>query len=551
MVFTAAQTTSFFRDQTQMALSQATWDAIAAEGLEDLTDLVEFDPESLKQITDNLRRPGGRVPDPNPNAALGATIPTPAFIFGAKSQLRLKAAIQIAKYYETTGRELTVANMRWNPTIKNFSDHWKSLLARKDATDPDVPKISKTLHIMKWTEAFSDFTRRVIGTRTIPLSYVIRELVDVPDAAPTLARLLGGAGAQQLQPFSEQFGSVEEELIARATHSHPLYRDDNASIYFFLEEATRSTMYASSIQPYSRRKDGRGAWLALTNQYAGQDKWNAELKKQDDLLHTFRWKGQSNFSLDKFIAQHRNAFISMQQSAVHVAFQLPNEYTRVGYLLDAIETSDAALQAAMALVRNDTNPTTGKRSDFEATATCLLPHDPVAKKRNTRGGGERQRGADISSIVTSTIKSGVGSTGVDLRYHKMSEYKKLTPEQKSELHEWRKNQPDDQQKPAATNGKRKSNNDNKQNNEKRIKQLISSALALERKKVADAANDPSQNEKEGAYLLSLVQAQANSTQATASSATVQIVEPNPEPTPPLPPSITLQSILKRVSNTKP
>ena len=69
----------------------------------------------------------------------------------------------------------------------------------------------------------------------------------------------------------------------------------------------------------------------------------------------------------------------MQQCSVHVAFQLPNEYTRVGYLLDAIETSDASLQAAMALVRNDTNSLTGKRSDFEATATCLLPHDPVKK----------------------------------------------------------------------------------------------------------------------------------------------------------------------------
>ena len=72
----------------------------------------------------------------------------------------------------------------------------------------------------------------------------------------------------------------------------------------------------------------------------------------------------------------------MQQCAVHVEFQLPNEYSRVGYLLDAIETTDASLQAAMALIRNDDNPVVGKRSNFEATSTCLLPHDPVAKKAN-------------------------------------------------------------------------------------------------------------------------------------------------------------------------
>ena len=75
MVITAAQTTAFFSEPGQMALPAATRIAIAQEGLEDLADLVEFDGRSLKQITDNLRRPGGRVPDPDPNAAAGATIP--------------------------------------------------------------------------------------------------------------------------------------------------------------------------------------------------------------------------------------------------------------------------------------------------------------------------------------------------------------------------------------------------------------------------------------------------------------------------------------------
>ena len=49
-----------------------------------LTFLI-FDKDSLQQLTDNLRKPGGRIPDPNPNAAEGATIPTPAFTYEAKS----------------------------------------------------------------------------------------------------------------------------------------------------------------------------------------------------------------------------------------------------------------------------------------------------------------------------------------------------------------------------------------------------------------------------------------------------------------------------------
>jgi hypothetical protein len=51
-------------------------------------------------------------------------------------------------------------------------------------------------------------------------------------------------------------------------------------------EATRSTPYAASIKPIQRRKDGRGAWLALLGQYAGNDKWETEIKIQEAVLHT-------------------------------------------------------------------------------------------------------------------------------------------------------------------------------------------------------------------------------------------------------------------------
>jgi hypothetical protein len=110
-----------------------------------------------------------------------------------------------------------------------------------------------------------------------------------------------------------------------------LYRDDN-----LLEQATRATSYAASIKPFQRTKNGRDAWLALTNQYAGKDKWESKITRHEQLLHTRMWKGQSNFPLDKSIAQHRNAFVSLQAASEHVTYQLPNEHSRVGFLLTAI-----------------------------------------------------------------------------------------------------------------------------------------------------------------------------------------------------------------------
>ena len=97
--------------------------------------------------------------------------------------------------------------------MSNFEIQWKALKERKDEDDPYVPKITKTLPIIKWTEAFQDFLNWVIGARMITLAYVIRIDPQVPGMAPPLAAN---------QPHSTEHGSVEGELIARAARTHAL-----------------------------------------------------------------------------------------------------------------------------------------------------------------------------------------------------------------------------------------------------------------------------------------------------------------------------------------
>jgi hypothetical protein len=111
MVLTAAQTTAFFENEDQSGIPHATVVQLATEGITSVIDLADFDKDSLQQLADNLRRPG-RVPDPNHAAPPVATIATPSFIFEAKSQQRLTVRTDLIKYYATTGRELTAANIR-------------------------------------------------------------------------------------------------------------------------------------------------------------------------------------------------------------------------------------------------------------------------------------------------------------------------------------------------------------------------------------------------------------------------------------------------------
>jgi hypothetical protein len=135
---------------------------------------------------------------------------------------------------------------------------------------------------------------------------------------------------------------------------------------------------------------------------------------------------------------------------MHVAFQLPNEFTRVGYLLDGIENNGPQLQTAIANIYNDvgTAAAPGKRSNFEAASAYLLPKDPVTKRRNTAETGRATgnigsttvddgEGEESTRKRKSPKKKGTGSTGVALRYHKPEEYNKLSHEQRKELQEWR------------------------------------------------------------------------------------------------------------------
>ena len=97
MVLTVAQTTTFFEHADQMGIPPANVLQLQSEGITLVSDLADFNKDSLQQLADNLRRPGGCVPDPNPAAQPGSTIPTPPFVFGAKSQRHIAIACDLVK----------------------------------------------------------------------------------------------------------------------------------------------------------------------------------------------------------------------------------------------------------------------------------------------------------------------------------------------------------------------------------------------------------------------------------------------------------------------
>eukprot|EP00957_Ditylum_brightwellii_P129230 9857111-Ditylum_brightwellii.AAC.1 len=218
-----------------------------------------------------------------------------------------------------------------------------------------VPKITEELLVMQWNDIFDDFLNQKICVRTISLSYMTR--------ATALASWPASYHTVDL-PHVEEFDSIKEELVAQASHTHPLYHEDNEAVYYYLEEAVPSTQYASSLKPYQA------------------DNWQAELSMRDKFLHEEMWNGQMLYPLERFNGQHRGSFIAMKEAAEHVPFQLPSE--------------------------------TSKRHHFELAATYLQPCCPVLKKFTS---GTKYGAINISDVSGSCfgIKPSAGKTCLSLR----------------------------------------------------------------------------------------------------------------------------------------
>ena len=105
-------------------------------------------------MKENLQCLAGRIADPNLNAN-GATIPTLAFVFGACSQTCLAATAKCVRFYDMIDCPIDHLNIHWTPVVKNFDIQWKALVDCKKSDEPDIPKITWTLPVLKPSQTIS------------------------------------------------------------------------------------------------------------------------------------------------------------------------------------------------------------------------------------------------------------------------------------------------------------------------------------------------------------------------------------------------------------
>ena len=189
----------------------------------------------------------------------------------ARSASTLYVASIAYHYYIDTSREVTPQNMHYVNVRKDFHIEWKALKQMEKQDSPKLPTLSKINKPLKWYESFKHYLYSTFGVRKFPLTYIIRKTESVTpengdDSNGTYYHL-------QIDKAYGNSGSMLGDLIARASHSQPLFKSDNATVFGPIEGTTRGTVYSTTIKPFARKKDECGAWLALLTPHIGTDKW--------------------------------------------------------------------------------------------------------------------------------------------------------------------------------------------------------------------------------------------------------------------------------------
>jgi hypothetical protein len=235
MVLTNNQVTAFFEAATQMGLTAIQRAALSNQGLTTTDDFSDFGKDELKEALKNMRTAIPGVPEITAvlgprggmiRPAVPAVPAIPPVVLPAKSTHRLEVASIAWHYYNDTNCTVTSSNMHYNDMLKNFYIEWKAITSMASSTLNDVPCITKNNPPLRWTDTFMDYCLNTYGVRQTPLAYVLRENVTplpetVPagDDSPTDTLLDGCAYGLG--------GSVLNDLIARMSHTHPLFKTDN------------------------------------------------------------------------------------------------------------------------------------------------------------------------------------------------------------------------------------------------------------------------------------------------------------------------------------
>ena len=271
-----------------------------AAGFTTLVDCSELDSTYVHHACQTVRKTGGDDATKEITMAM---------------EHRLVMLCVYAKFQYITDSNMTYAHCT-RDLCKTVYDWMKSL-----AEDPDegtVKDFTEGANKKIWFESIRGYFSVKKGKTGFPLIYVIREEDDAIDPAPAW-------GTPTMDIFLETQGR----------HDGRFYASDNAAVWLLLRQKCHGTTAWNCIRSFETRRNGRGAYKALSSQYMGRSVTTLLLKRAETTLETLRFDGKSkNWTWDKFVGRYRDALhdlgpenqLSEQRKVIKLmsAFQVPH-----------------------------------------------------------------------------------------------------------------------------------------------------------------------------------------------------------------------------------
>ena len=247
----------------------------------------------------------------------------------------------------------------------------------------ELPELKGHSNWTTYRDKFESNLSNMIGSRNIPLSYVIDE-----SERPRITRATAFLEVAVMDLSDDSF------FAAHTTHHGPSYTEDNSKVWMLIKKSLLGHQPYHHIDEYERGRDGRGAWLTLKAYYEGEDFVNKTIQENLTKLRTLHYRGETQrFGFEQFIELQKECYKRLRDVGYNNGAGV-DEATKCSNLKTMI-LGDAQLETALSIART--------RGLFNGTFDDLVHFlkaevdELILRKKQLRS--VAPRGSRISSIT--------------------------------------------------------------------------------------------------------------------------------------------------------
>jgi hypothetical protein len=384
------------------------------EGVDQLSELATLRDEDVERLCKVTRRPGGTIANP----AGGGQVPNPGIPVSMLAEKNLKQLCYYLRYQVRVSRTVAAADIDLDD-VRAYEayENWE-----KTHEDAEAPKINEK-DWPRTIEAIEGWLRGCLGQTKIPLAYVIRADIAVPD---------------EDDDDADDYASYQDELIRRAPIQHemnddtftfdPVYKSDRERVWELIDKLTRDHNSHTYVRPARKTRDGRLAFLGLKSHFLGVNNVDNMSSAAEAKLKSTTYKGETRqWNFEKYVKVHVDQYAILEGLKEH-GYSGLDPRSRVRHLMAGIHTNK------LDAVKNQILASPEMRVDFDRVVN--LYQDSIEQTKHDQG-------RDITIAAVSTEDDNVvPDMSVPDRYYKVDEYKKLTTAQKKGLRAKRKKRAD-------------------------------------------------------------------------------------------------------------